>query len=236
MNTPASTENTTQRTALIAGATGLVGWHLLNLLLSDPYYSKVWVLTRRKLSLDNPKLEQLVLDNFDALPMLESFPEVQDVYCCLGTTMKKAGSKEAFRKVDYTYPFELAKVAAARGASQYLLVTAMGANKGSLFFYNRVKGEVEETVSKISQYKSIHVFRPSLLLGHRKEDRLGEGLMQKITRIIRPLMVGPLRKYRPIQGHVVAEGMLAAAKSEERGVTVHASEEIKSLTRKRLSA
>ena len=234
MNTP-STEHTNQRTALIAGATGLVGWQLLNLLLSDPYYGKVYVLSRRPLKLDHPRLEQLIID-FDELGQDSSLPQVNDVYCCLGTTMKKAGSKEAFRKVDYTYPFELAKLAAEKGATQYLLVSAMGANKGSLFFYNRVKGDVEEAVCKISQYKTIHVFRPSLLLGHRAEDRMGEELMQKITRIIRPLMVGPFRKYRPIQAHVVAEGMITAAKSDQRGVVLHSSEDIKNLGQKRLTA
>ena len=235
MITPTNNGNSDQRAALLAGATGLVGWQLLNLLLSDPYYSKVYVLTRRKLALEDPKLEQVVID-FDTLPQLESFPEVQDVYCSLGTTLKKAGSKEAFRKVDYTYPVALAKKAAEHGATQYLLVSAMGANKGSLFFYNRVKGDVEQAISKITQYKTIQVFRPSLLLGHRKEDRTGEAIMQKITRLIRPFMVGPFRKYRPIQAHMVAEGMLAAAKSDLRGVVLHPSEEIKNLTRKQLPA
>ncbi|WP_224999351.1 oxidoreductase [Cesiribacter sp. SM1] len=235
MNVPSPTDTFGQRTALIAGATGLVGWQLLNLLLSDPYYDRVYVLTRRKLTLEHPKLEQLVID-FDTLADRNLIPEVQDVYCCLGTTMKKAGSKEAFRKVDFTYPYELAKLAANNGAHQFLLVTAMGANKSSLFFYNRVKGDVEEAICKISQYRTIHVFRPSLLLGRRQDDRKGEAFAQKITRIIRPLMVGPFRKYRPIQGHVVAEGMLAAAKSDQRGIMIHASEEIKKLGQKRLTA
>ncbi len=235
MNTPSLIENIDQRTALIAGATGLVGWQLLNLLMGSDHYSKVYVLTRRELPLSNPKLEQLVID-FDKLNHQQEIPEVNDVYCCLGTTMKKAGSKEAFRKVDYTYPFELAKLGAAHGASQFLLVSAMGANKGSLFFYNRVKGDVEEAVSKIVQYKAIQIFRPSLLLGDRQEDRKGEEIMQKLTRFIRPLMVGPFRKYRPIQAHVVAEGMLAAAMSDARGAVIYSSEEIKDLVQKRLSA
>ena len=230
-----ATGNIGQRAALIAGATGLVGWQLLNLLLGDDYYGKVYVLTRRRLAIEHPKLEQIIID-FDTLATRNLLPEVQDVYCCLGTTMKKAGSKAAFRKVDYTYPYELAKLAAENGASQYLLVSAMGANKGSLFFYNRVKGDVEEAICKISTYKAVHVFRPSLLLGSRKEDRKGEEIAQKITRIIRPLMVGPFRKYRPIQAHVVAEGMLAAAKSDHRGVALYPSEEIKTLGQKRLSA
>ena len=231
----ASTAEPTTRTALIAGATGLVGRHLLQLLLEDPTYSKVWVLTRRKMDTTHPKLEQKVID-FDALASQSSFVEADDVFCCLGTTMKKAGSKEAFRKVDYTYPLELAQLAARHGARKFLLVTAMGANKGSLFFYNRVKGDVEEAVCKLPQFKSIHVFRPSLLLGDRKEDRTGEGLAQKFTKILRPLMVGPFRRYRPIKAKDVAKGMLHAAKSDTRGIELHSSEEIKKLARKKRSA
>ena len=235
MNTPSPIDHTSDRTALLAGATGLVGWQLLNLLLSDPFYQKVYVLTRRKLSLQHPKLEQVVID-YDTLSASNPLPAVQDVFCCLGTTMKKAGSKEAFRKVDYGYPFDLAKRAAEKGASRYLLVSAMGANKSSLFFYNRVKGDVEEAVSKVVSYKAVYIFRPSLLLGHRKEDRKGEALAQKLTRVLRPFMVGPFRKYRPIQAHVVAEGMLAAAKSDERGIVLYASEDIKNIGQKLLTA
>lgn len=233
-NASSSTASANGRSALLAGATGLVGWQLLNLLLSDPFYSRVYVLTRRKISLNHPRLEQLILD-FDRLPE-HDLPKVEDVFCCLGTTMKKAGSKAAFRKVDYDYPLVLAQEAAKKGASRYLLVTAMGANRSSLFFYNRVKGEVEEAISKLVQYKAVYVFRPSLLLGHRKEDRTGEAFAQKITRLLRPLMVGPFRKYRPIQAHVVAEGMLAAAKSDERGVVLYSSEQIKNLGQKQLPA
>ncbi|EMR02100.1 oxidoreductase [Cesiribacter andamanensis] len=229
MNTP-STQQTTPRTALVAGASGLVGKHLLELLLEDPRYGTVQVLTRRKLKKQHPRLEQLVVD-FDALDQHAPFTGVQDVYCCLGTTMKKAGSKEVFRKVDYVYPLALARLAAQGGAEQYLLITAMGANKGSLFFYNRVKGEVEEAVSKIPNYKSIHIFRPSLLLGDRKEDRLGEDLAGRVTKLLRPLMVGPFRPYRPIKARDVARGMLHAAFSGSRGVVLHASEDIKKLAR-----
>lgn len=233
-NASPTTDKQSQQTALLAGATGLVGWQLLNLLLSDPYYKKVYVLSRRPLSLEHPKLEQLVVD-FDKLSE-DNIPQADDVFCCLGTTMKTAGSKSAFRRVDYDYPLELAQLAVYKGASRFLLVSSMGANKSSLFFYNRVKGDVEEAISKLGQYKAVYVFRPSLLLGHRKVDRTGEAFAQKFTRVIRPLMIGPFQKYRPIQAHVVAEGMLAAAKSGERGVILYSSEQIKSLGQKRLPA
>lgn len=215
------------RNALIAGATGLVGKHLLSLLLNSQQYKKVYVLSRRPLGLEHPKLEEVIID-FDALPEQE-LPAAEDVFCCLGTTMKKAGSKEAFRKVDFVYPYELAQKALQKGAEQYLLVSAMGANRRSFFFYNRVKGEVEEGISKLSGYKSIAIFRPSLLLGERPDERLGEDIAKRLMRFIKPLMIGPLRKYRGIHARTVANGMLKAAEQRPRGVHIYESEEIKPL-------
>jgi uncharacterized protein YbjT (DUF2867 family) len=180
---------------------------------------------------EHPKLEQLIID-FDKLPQRTEFVSVQDVYCCLGTTMKKAGSKEAFRKVDYTYPFNLAKLAAEKGASQFMLISALGANKGSLFFYNRVKGEVEEAISKISQYSAVHIFRPSLLLGDRNENRTGEKVGEVAMRILKPIMLGPLKNIRPIKAKTVAQGMFAAAQSGQRGVHLYPTSQIKELARK----
>ncbi len=220
-----------EKNALIAGATGLVGKHLLDLLLQGGQYNKVYVLTRRPLDIDHPAAEQIITD-FDAFLQPGSkvdFPEVQDVYCCLGTTMKKAGSKEAFRKVDYDYPVELAKKAAAQGASHYLLVSAMGAKKSSFFFYNRVKGSVEEEICKLSSYKSVSIFRPSLILGERNEQRSGEGAAKVIMRLVKPLLVGPFKKYRAIHARTIANGMLKTARQQERGVRVFESEEIKLL-------
>lgn len=215
--------------ALIAGATGLVGHHLLSLLLSSSEYEKVYVLTRRSLSLDSPKAEEILMD-YDEMDESYYLPEVDDVFCCLGTTMKKAGSKEAFRKVDYHYPIQLAQKTAVKGAKQFLLVTAMGADKGSFFFYNRVKGEVEEDISKITDFHSISFFRPSLLLGERKESRIGEGIAAKLMVLLEPLMRGGLRKYRPVYARTVANGMLSIARQNKRGVHVFESEEIKNIS------
>ena len=136
------------KTALIAGASGLIGSQLLPLLLNGDRYERVNVLTRSALHLEHPKFKNLVV-NFDQLSSSGQLLEADDVFCCLGTTMKKAGSKEAFRKVDHTYPLELAKVSKQCGARQYLLVSALGANKNSSIFYNAVKGEVEEAIAAI---------------------------------------------------------------------------------------
>lgn len=219
-----------QKTALIAGATGLIGQALLQRLLQDDAYATVYVLSRRPVKEEHPKLKQILIEDFDRLAEMAEMPQVQDIFCCLGTTMKKAGSKEAFRKVDYTYPFELAKLAAMNGASQYLLVSALGAKANSLFFYNRVKGEVEEAISKVSQFRAVHIFRPSLLLGEREENRAGEGFAQKLSEWLKPLMRGPFKKFRPIEGNAVAEAMQKLAHQQTiRGVHIHESEEIKAL-------
>lgn len=217
-----------QKKAIIAGATGLVGSHLLDLLLNSDSYEKVYVLNRRKIDLEHPKAEELVID-FDSLPYAKLLPEADDVYCCLGTTMKKAGSKDAFRKVDQTYPFEIAKQALDKGASQYFLVSAMGADDSSFFFYNRVKGEAEQSISKLSAYRNVSIYRPSLILGEREEERAGERIATKLMRFLKPLMIGPLRKYRPIQARTIANSMYNTARQQQRGVQIYESEQIKSL-------
>ncbi|TVQ17119.1 MAG: oxidoreductase [Bacteroidetes bacterium] len=158
------------KTALIAGATGLVGSFLLKELLEEEHYSKVTALVRKPLEISHPRLEQIVFDydNPDT-----SVIKAEDVYCCLGTTIKKAGSKEAFRKVDYHYPLMLGQSAYENGCNQFAVVTAIGSSEKSSFFYNRVKGEVERDLKKIP-FQSLWIFKPSMLLGPRKESRLGE--------------------------------------------------------------
>jgi len=209
------------RTALVAGASGLVGGHLLRLLLEDRDYERVTSLGRRELPLTHKKLAQRVVD-FDRLAEVADVPRVHDVFCCLGTTIRKAGSQEAFRKVDYGYPLELARVAVRHRASQFLLVTALGANPGSRIFYNRVKGEVEEAVRRL-QFDGIHIFRPSLLVGKRAESRPAERLTVALVPLVSWAFVGPLRAYRPIRADRVARAMVRVAKEARRGVQVYES-------------
>ena len=215
------------RSALLAGATGLVGGHCLDLLLADDAYRAVVTLGRRPLPRTHPKLTHHVVA-FDRLDAHADLVEGRDVFCCLGTTMRKAGSKEAFRKVDYDYPFALARVALGRGAEQYLLVSALGANPRSPFFYNRVKGEVEEAVSALP-FEGVYLFRPSLLTGERAEERPGERRAEAVMNALSFLLRGPLRKYRPTPARVVAAAMLAVAKAQPGGVRVYEPEAMKAL-------
>ena len=214
-----------KKIALLIGATGLIGSHLLSQLLKDPYYHEVRVWTRRPLDNKHDKLRQVIVD-FDRLAELEQkLIGVEDVFCCLGTTIKKAGSKDQFRKIDKDYPLTIAHMAKKAGAKQFLLVSALGANRESPFFYNQVKGEVEEELARVG-FLSLHIFRPSLLLGKRQEFRIGEVVAGILSRVLAPLFVGRLRKIQPIQAGTVAAAMHYAANDEQLGIHVYESQQI----------
>ena len=215
------------RTALLVGATGLIGGHVLDLLLADPRYTAVTTLGRRPLDRDHPKLNHRILD-FDALAEEADVVRGDDVFCCLGTTMKQVGSREAFKKVDLHYPHQLAEIAHANGAQHYLLVSALGADVASRIFYNRVKGDVEDLVEQVP-FRAVSVFRPSLLTGDREETRRGEQVGEAVLGFVKPLLVGPLRPFRPISAETVARAMVAAARQAEQGIQVYEPEAIRSL-------
>jgi uncharacterized protein YbjT (DUF2867 family) len=191
------------RVALLAGATGLVGSFLLARLLESGAYARVTVWVRRKLEQVHPKIRCEVV-NFERLH--ERRVEAEDVFCCLGTTIKKAGSQAAFRQVDYDYPVALAIAAAGGGARRLLVVSALGADPDSRVFYSRVKGEMEIAV-KAAGVPTTIFFRPSLLSGPRQEVRSGERIGEAIGKVLGPL----LGKYRPIHADFVAAAMLKAA-------------------------
>jgi len=216
-------------TALLAGASGLVGSQVLQRLAADPDCRAVHALGRRPLSSGYPKVSQHTWD-FDRLAEVRPFPAADVVFCCLGTTIKAAGSRAAFSKVDFTYAHEVARLALAAGAKQFLLISALGADPESRIFYNRVKGKVEEAVRALP-YHGIHIFRPSLLLGERREFRLGERVATVLTPLFTWALVGPLRKYRPIRAAAVARAMVRVGKEGRAGVQVYESDEIERLSR-----
>lgn len=216
--------NTTNKTAVIFGATGLVGSHCLRLLLESPHYSKVKVFSRREIEIQHPKLEYHIID-FDKIEEYKDDISGHDVFCTLGTTIKKAGSKAAFIKVDYTYVVETAKLALSNNAEQFILVTAMGADEDSVFFYNKVKGQVENEVKKL-RYDSIRILRPSLLLGDRNEKRFAEKLaiyISKFTNLITDI-IAP--NYSAVRADQVAKAMIAAAQRPDKGIFIYESNEI----------
>ena len=207
-----------KKTALLAGATGLVGSNLLPLLLASERYANVIVVGRRPVALQHPKLTQVVGE----LSQLEAERRrliADDVYCCLGTTRRQAGSKQAFFEVDFQYVVQLATLTAANFAAQFLVVSSLSANAESRFYYSRVKGEMEAAVCQ-TLFRAIHIFRPSLLLGSRATPRLGERVGGWLLALARPLLRGRWHKLRPVAAATVAQAMLHAA-AEDGGVRIH---------------
>lgn len=203
------------KTAIVIGATGLIGRHLTEMLLENEGYGVVKVFVRRTLGMESPKLEEHLVD-FDEIETWKGRLTGDELFSAMGTTRKQAGSKEAQYKVDFGYQYETAKAASENGVDNYFLVSSSGANPGSSSFYLRTKGELEEKI-KALPFKRIAFFRPSILQGERSEKRPGEQLGIKfMSGIIR--IVPPLRKYRPIHGKVVAHAMIRASEraGEER--------------------
>jgi len=209
------------KTALILGSTGLIGKQLLELLLLDSYYTTVKAVTRRPLNIQHPKLSNIVI-NFETLTEHYSQFQADDVFCCLGTTIKQAGTKQAFQNVDFEYPLETAKISKSLGASQYLLVSALGANKDSSIFYNQVKGKLEDALQSLN-YDTLHIFRPSLLLGNRTEQRTGEDTAKIFYKLFGFLIP---KKYKAIESDRVARAMLVHAKAQKKGFFLHESAEM----------
>jgi uncharacterized protein YbjT (DUF2867 family) len=207
---------TEPRSALLAGATGLVGSFLLRRLLESSGYARVTVWARRDIGVAHPKLK---CEKADFERLHERRVEAEDVFCCLGTTIKKAGSQDAFRQVDYDYPVALAIAAAGGGARRLLVVSALGANPDSGIFYNRVKGEMEIAVRAAGVPATIF-FRPSLLSGPRAEVRRGERIGEVIGKVLGPL----LGKYRPIHADLVAAAMVRAALEDRRSGVIESGE------------
>jgi uncharacterized protein YbjT (DUF2867 family) len=213
-------------TALVVGATGLVGSQCLKTLLDGGAYERVIAFTRRPLGQQHPRLVETIVD-FDKLEDLEPFPAA-DVFCALGTTIAKAGSQADYLKVDFEYPRIVAERSAAAGATQFLLVSSVGADPQSGNFYLRVKAQLEKAVTGRS-FESVHIFRPSFLIGSREEFRLGETLGVAASRALQFALMGKLRKYRPIAASTVATAMAAAAREAKPGRHIYHYDDIVSL-------
>jgi uncharacterized protein YbjT (DUF2867 family) len=196
------------RSALVAGATGLVGGHVVDRLVESADVDRVVVLVRKKSGKwPSPKVEEKVVD-YDALDRA-AFEAVDDVYACLGTTIKKAGSQDAFRKVDHDYTLAVANMAKAAGVTRFAVVSSVGASARSKNFYLRVKGETDEALQKIG-FPTLVVARPSVLVGNREEHRPGEKVGIAVSKAFSFAMVGGLKKFRPIEARRVALAMIAA--------------------------
>ena len=215
------------RTALIAGASGLVGGELLEALLSDSSVVRVDSLVRRPSGRSGNTLAEHVVD-FGNLSAAALALKVDEAYCCLGTTMRAAGSREAFRRVDLDAVVAFGRLAAAAGARSLAVVSSVGADPSARSFYLRTKGEMERALAALG-VPSLVIMRPSLLLGERRETRWGERAGELGLRLASPLLKGSLARYRPVHARAVARAMIAASRHSAPGVRVVESDEIPSL-------
>jgi len=195
------------KTAILIGATGLVGSNALQLLLADDRFEKVKVFARRSKGIIHPKLEEHLID-FDLPDQWKHLVTGDILFSALGTTLKKAGGKNSQYRVDFTYQYEFAKAASANGVPVYVLVSSSGANADSLVFYLKMKGELDREVKKLP-FRHIHILQPGPLEGEREESRKSEETGIRITRFITNL--GIFSAYKPIHGKIVAQAMINAS-------------------------
>jgi len=210
--------------AAVAGGTGLIGSYLLKALNKDRDVQSVVALTRSEQS-NSEKVTWKKVDLNSISEIEKSIKGSNTAFCCLGTTMKNAGSKEAFKQVDKTYVLNFARAAQNVGINCFALVSAIGADSGSSVFYNKVKGETEKELKKMN-FDQLVIAQPSILLGPRKEKRLGEKIAQILMQAAAPLLLGGLKKYRPIRAKDVANAMLKSAKNPSDGALTLTYEEL----------
>jgi uncharacterized protein YbjT (DUF2867 family) len=221
------------KTVLLAGATGLVGGEVLKRCLDDSTIGKIIVPTRRALSIKHAKIQNIVMDLVDVEKQTElssaignaSQTKLDAYICCLGTTIKAAGSREAFIAVDRDLVSRLAEISQAFGASNVVFISSVGATRQTSNFYLRIKGETEDVLEKM-KFQRLDILRPGVLIGARSDNRPGEAIAQKLSFLYNPLLRGPLRRYRAIAAEAVAHAALMLLNKREEGIFVHENKEM----------
>ena len=219
--------STTPRIALVAGATGLIGGFLIDALVEAPDYSRVYALTRRPFKREHPKLANRIVIYSRMAEQLKGLA-AQDAFCCIGTTIKAAGSQDAFRDADVEAVLQFAQVARNAGATRFVVVSSVRADAASKNFYLRTKGEMEDAVSALG-FPSLDILQPGLLLGPRKESRPLETLGRIFAPVINPLLTGTREGLRAIPAETVAQGMVGAARRGARGIYRYTYTQIRQL-------
>lgn len=219
------------KTALIIGSTGLIGSQLLELLLDSKDYATVITFVKRDSGIQHPKLEQHIID-FDKPETYKELVVGDDFFCTIGTTIKNAGSQDAFRKVDFEYPKLFANLALKSNIKQFLIISSLGADANSGNFYLKTKGEIQDFL-KNCNFESVSVLQPSLLLGNRTEFRLGEKIGAFFMKLFSFLLIGNLKKYKPIKSEAVAKAMFTIAQKNYKGFHIIESDEIQEIANKK---
>ncbi len=203
-----------QKTAIILGATGLCGSLLLKRLLADENYACIKLFSRRTSGNSSPKIKEFVGD----VLQLENFKNdftADEVFCCVGTTSAKTKDRTIYRAIDFGIPSTAAKLAKENRIPTFMVISSMGANAGSKIFYSRTKGEMEQAVLD-QKIPHTYILQPSLILGERGENRLGESIGATVMKGIGPLLRGKAKKYRAIKADTIAAAMINLAKSEHQ--------------------
>lgn len=218
------------KTAMVIGATGLVGTTLVNKLLVNSDYKKVIVLVRRKLSFTHKKLEEYVID-FEN--MEEVFPDKQidDIYCCIGTTIKKAKTKERMYQIDVEIPLNVATIAKKNGLQHFILISSMGANSNSKFFYMRMKGELEEKLQQLNMPK-LTIFQPSFLIGNRNEKRISEKIFVELYKGVSKILPTTVKNKFGIEVYKLADAMMKSGNDHNLNIKYYQVDEIRTLAEK----
>ena len=213
--------------AIIAGASGLVGGELLSLLLKQPEYDEVLVLVRELLPFGHVKMKQQVVD-FNQLDKYSDKINGHALFSCLGSTRKKTADLTDYRKIDHDYPLQLAQLARQNGIEQFHLVSSIGANAAASNFYTKMKGETENDIKAVG-LNSLFIYQPSVLVGKRNEFRFAERMAVGVMKVINPLMMGSLKKYRSIKAATIAQAMYKQSLTNQTGTFVYESDKIKEL-------
>ncbi|RKS55299.1 putative NAD(P)-binding protein [Gillisia mitskevichiae] len=210
------------KSAILLGATGLTGGHLLKMLLDDPKYDKVKVFSRSSVGFEHDKLEEHLVDLLKLEDYKDSF-HADEVYCCIGTTKSKTPDKETYKKIDFGIPVTAAKLCRENDISTFLVISALGADANSSMFYNKVKGEMQHHVLE-QGIKNTYIFQPSLIAGEREEERFFEKLAIKGMKVFNNLLVGSLKKYRSIHPKTIAKAMHVCANSGYPKILIESDE------------
>lgn len=216
-----------RKRAIVFGSSGLIGSYLVKQLCKLPDYKEIICINRTPQNFEFSNVVEIIND-FSDLTALSKIIKADEVYCCLGTTIKKAGSKENFKSVDFTLPLEIGKACKKNGVDHYLLVSSIGANAESGNFYLQTKGRLEQDLFKLS-LPDLSIVRPSMLLGPRKESRFGEEAGKILMKVFSPLMIGKLNNYKAIQAEVVAKSMIIIANSSLTKQQVFESRELQEI-------
>jgi uncharacterized protein YbjT (DUF2867 family) len=213
--------------AILFGATGFIGSHLLQELLNNSDYEQVTIVVRKNQNITHPKLKTLIGD-FHSMPQLKENIITDEIFIALGTTKKQTPNQKEYYQIDHDYPVLAAKTAKENGAKSVFVVTAIGANATSAIPYIKTKGELERDIIALD-FEHTHIFEPSMIVGNRKENRPGEKIFIKIFAVINPLLIGKLNKYKGIDGKDIAKAMNNAAKNQSEKVKIYQWSEINSL-------